>query len=70
MPEKELRPVLRGMGGKDDFVTEPFVPGDDLKAKQAEMAGMMIAAGMDPEEASRIFAVPPGLDVAKKPTAL
>jgi hypothetical protein len=56
--DKAVKPFLRGMGAKEDFIAEQFVPDDRYKAKQMQMVQMLVASGMDPKEAAGMFAVP------------
>ena len=58
MEKKASNPFPRGMGAKEDFVTEPFLPSEQFKAKQREMMERLIASGIDPEEVAGMFSVP------------
>ena len=58
MEKKSANPFLRGMGAKEDFIAEQFVPSEQYKAKQLEMAQRLIASGADPEEVAEMFCVP------------
>jgi hypothetical protein len=58
MDKKTANPFLRGMGAKEDFIAEQFVPGAEYKARQMEMARELIASGIDPAEVAEMFAVP------------
>ncbi len=68
MNKKSISPVLRGMGGKDDFIAEQFVPSERYKSRQIEMARRLIASGLDPEEVAGMFSVPFDLLSSKKET--
>jgi len=61
MEKKTANPFLRGMGGKEDFIAEQFVPGEAYKARQMEMARELIASGVDPRQVAEMFAVPHAL---------
>jgi hypothetical protein len=70
MARKKVVPFLRGMGAKEDFVTEPFVPNVEYKAQQMAMVRSLIAAGFDPEQVASMFLVPFDLLSIKKPEEL
>jgi hypothetical protein len=67
MARKRVVPFLRGMGAKEDFVTESFVPSEEYKAQQMAMVRSLIAAGFDPEQVASMFLVPFDLLSIKKP---
>ena len=56
--KKSINPVLRGLGGKDDFIAEQFVPSELYKLRQIEMVHRLIASGLDPEEVAGMFSIP------------
>ena len=58
MEKRSANPFRRGLGGKDDFIAERFVPGEQYKARQLEMAQKLIVSGVDPKEVAEMFAVP------------
>jgi hypothetical protein len=66
MARKKVVPFLRGMGAKEDFVTESFVPSEEYKEQQMTMMRSLIAAGFDPDEIARMFLVPFDLFSIKK----
>jgi len=66
MEKKTANPFLRGMGGKEDFVAEQFVPSEQYRARQMEMARELIASGLDPEVVAGMFAVPVDLQFPEK----
>jgi hypothetical protein len=55
---KTTRPVLRGMGGKDDFVAEQFVPSEEYKAQQKALVQKLLASGLSIEQVAEMFLVP------------
>jgi hypothetical protein len=70
MARKRVVPFLRGMGAKEDFVTESFAPSEEYKAQQMAMVRSLIAAGFDPEQVATMFLVPFDLLSIKKPEEL
>ena len=70
MARKKVLPFLRGMGAKEDFVTESFAPSEEYKAQQMAMVRSLIAAGFDPEQVATMFLVPFDLLSIKKPEEL
>ena len=65
MNKRSTNPVLRGMGGKEDFIAEQFVPSELYKSRQIEMVHRLIASGLDPEEVAGMFSVPLDLSSEK-----
>jgi len=45
-------------GAQEDFITEPFVPSEQFKARRREMMERLIASGLDPDEVAGMFSVP------------
>jgi hypothetical protein len=66
--KKPTNPFLRGMGGKDDFIAEQFVPSELYKSRQMEMVQRLIASGLDPEEVAGMFSFPFDLFSSEKET--
>jgi len=58
MAKEKCDPYSRGMGGKDDFIAETFVPDEAYKSQQRSMVQKLIAAGLKPDEVAGMFAVP------------
>jgi hypothetical protein len=55
------------MGAQSDFIAEKFVPSEEYKAQQLEMAQKLLASGVSPEQIAKMFAVPIDLLSADKP---
>jgi hypothetical protein len=58
MAKEKCDPYSRGMGGKDDFIAEQFVPDETYKAQQRSMVQKLIASGLSRHEVAEMFAVP------------
>jgi hypothetical protein len=58
MARKTADPFGRGMGAKDDFIVEQFVPGEQYKEQQAAMVQKFIAADLTSEQIATMFLVP------------
>jgi len=58
MAKEKCDPYSRGMGGKDDFIAEIFVPDEGYKAQQRSMVAKLIASGVNRDEVAGMFAVP------------
>jgi hypothetical protein len=55
---KPAKPVLRGMGGKEDFIAEKFVPSEEYKAQQKALVEKLLASGLSVEQVAEMFLVP------------
>jgi hypothetical protein len=58
MAKRRGTPDRRGMGAQRDFIAEKFVPSEEYKAQQLEMAQKLLASGVSPEQIAKMFAVP------------
>ena len=58
MAKKKVEPFLRGMGAKEDFIAEQFVPSEEYKAQQMAMVRKLMASGMDADQVASMFLVP------------
>ena len=58
MAKEKCDPYSRGMGGKDDFIAEQFVPHESYKAQQLAMVQILIASGLNRDEVAEMFAIP------------
>jgi hypothetical protein len=58
MAEDATRPFLRGMGEKDDFVAEQFVPSEEYKAQQKALVQKLLASGFNLEQVAEMFLIP------------
>jgi hypothetical protein len=58
MAKEKCDPYSRGMGGKDDFIAEQFIPDESYKAQQLAMVQKLIASGLNRDEVAGMFAVP------------
>ena len=58
MAKQKCDPYSRGMGGKDDFIAEQFVPDEVYKLQQRAMVQKLIASGLNRDEVAAMFAVP------------
>lgn len=58
MAQPRGTPDRRGMGAQSDFIAEPFVPSEEYMAQQMAMVQRLLAAGTDPEQVARMFAIP------------
>jgi hypothetical protein len=67
MAKRRGYPDRRGMGAQSDFIAEQFVPSEDYKTQQLEMAQKLIATGADPEQIASMFFVPLELLLGEKP---
>jgi hypothetical protein len=69
MVKRRGTPDRRGMGAQSDFIAEQFVPSEEYKAQQLEMAQKLLASGVSPEQIAKMFAVPINLLSPEKPSA-
>jgi hypothetical protein len=67
MAKKKVDPFLRGMGAKEDFIVEQFVPSEQYKAQQTAMVQKLIALGMSADQVASMFLVPIDLLSKVKP---
>jgi hypothetical protein len=58
LAKQKCDPYSRGMGGKDDFIAEQFVPDESYKSQQRAMVQKLIASGLSRDEVAAMFAVP------------
>jgi hypothetical protein len=58
MAENAAKPFSRGMGGKDDFIAEQFVPSGEYKAQQWALVQKLLASGLSLEQISEMFLMP------------
>jgi hypothetical protein len=58
MAKQRGYPDRRGMGAQSDFIAEQFVPSDTYKAEQIARVRSLLAAGVSPEDISKMFSIP------------
>jgi hypothetical protein len=58
MVDKATNPFSRGMGGKDDFIAEQFVPSAEYTAQQKALVQKLLASGLSLEQIAEMFLVP------------
>jgi hypothetical protein len=58
MAKKKGDPVMRGMGAKEDFIAEQFVPSEQYKAQQMAMVRKLISSGLNADQVASMFLVP------------
>jgi hypothetical protein len=67
MAQKKVKPFLRGMGAREDFIAEVFAPSDEYKAQQMASVQRLMEAGLDHEVVASLFFVPYDLLSSEKP---
>jgi hypothetical protein len=60
MVKRRGYPDRIGMGAKDDFFSETFVPSPQHKTEQQQRAQTLHAAGFPPEKISLMLSLSPG----------
>ena len=67
MAKQRGYPDRRGMGAQSDFIAEQFLPSDEYKAQQMDMVRKLLASGVSPEQAAKMFSLPFDLLAGEKP---
>ena len=58
MAKQRGYPDRRGMGAQSDSIAQQFVPGAAYQAEQIARVKSLLAAGVTPEQISKMFSIP------------